>query len=148
MSSEKQYKYIEDKIKDAADVADYAFNEASWKKMEALLDKKKDKRRPFFWIFSAFLLGALVVGGGIIYQTGYRNQQSENTRKPVDDKGNGIQTTQSLNETADKVIDKQVVLPESSTGNDGISSATDNINNTNNNKDLVNNTNRFTCCGR
>ncbi len=41
MSSEKQYKYIEDKIKDAADAADYDFNEASWKKWKRCWIKRK-----------------------------------------------------------------------------------------------------------
>ncbi len=137
MSSEKQYKYIEDKIKDAADAADYAFNEASWKKMEALLDKKEDKRRPFFWIFSTLLLSALLVGGGIIYQLGNKNEQSKNTGKPVDGKNNGEQTTQPLHGATNKGIDKQNVLTEGNTGNAGISSATDNTNNTTSGKDLI-----------
>lgn len=90
MSSEKQYKYIEDKIKDAADAADYDFNEASWKKMEALLDKKRDKRRPFFWIFSALVLGGLISGGGMIYQSVNKNDQLKNTTKQVGIKNNDI----------------------------------------------------------
>lgn len=137
MSSEKQYKYVEDKIKNAADVADYAFNEASWKKMEALLDKNKDKRRPFFWIFSALLLGVLLFGGVIIYQLVYKNDQPKNTSKQIDYKSSGKQTTQSLNEATDEVVDKQTVLPEKTTDNAHAGSTTDNINNTNKDKDLL-----------
>ena len=117
MSSEKQYKYIEDKIKDAADAAEYAFNEASWKKMEVLLDKKTDKRRPFFWIFSALLLGVLLLVGVIIYLSGFKNEQSENTGKQVVEKSKNKETTHPLNGAPDKVIDKQTVVPERNTEN-------------------------------
>ncbi|MFZ1306070.1 MAG: outer membrane beta-barrel protein, partial [Ferruginibacter sp.] len=99
MSSERQYKYIEDKIKDAADAADYDFNEASWKKMEALLDKNKDKRRPFFWIFSAIVMGVLLVVGGIIYQSLNKNHQSQNIRKPIDNKNDDLQKQLALHVT-------------------------------------------------
>lgn len=67
MTSEKQFKYIEDKIAEAAGAADYPFTETSWKKMEALLDKKERRRRFFFWMGGILLLG-LLLGGGIIYR--------------------------------------------------------------------------------
>lgn len=130
MSSEKQYKYIEDKIKEAADAAEYAFNEASWKKMEALLDKKKDKRRPFFWIFGALLFGVLLLGGGIIYQSMDKNDQSQNTGKQVDDKNND-KKEQDV-DGADVVIVENTDSPDNKVTN----TTTTASNNTNPGKDL------------
>lgn len=140
MSSEKQYKYIEDKIKDAADAADYAFNEASWKKMEALLDNKKDKRRPFFWVFSVFLLGVLLAGGGIIYKSFNKNNQSQDTVKQVDN--TNTQKQHALNaadiETAENtaVTDKttNTITPAS----DQINTGKGLISTANNNPDEIN----------
>lgn len=125
MSSEKQYKYIEDKIIEAATATDYAYNEAAWEKMEALLDKKKDKRRPFFWIFGTLLLGVLVLGGGIIYNTGYKNGQQKNTVKQIDYKGNDNQKQQLLNGADDLVTLQQPALPEKNADNTLTASAGD-----------------------
>ena len=69
MSSERQYNDIENKIIEAANGSNYPFDEASWKKMELLLDKRKDKRRPFFWLFTALVLGILTLGGAHVYKT-------------------------------------------------------------------------------
>ena len=118
MSSEEQYKYIEDKIIEAANASDHAFNEGSWEKMEALLDQKKDKRRPFFWIFSAIILGGLFLGTGIIYQAVNKNKQSMNTGKQIASKNTDRQTQSSLNGTDDLVtVQQQTVLPGTSTNN-------------------------------
>lgn len=116
MSSEKQYKYIDDKIKEAANAADYPFNEASWKKMEALLDKKEDKRRPFFWIFGALLFGVLLLGGGIIYHSMNKDDQSQHTGKQVDNKNNVTQKHHVLN-VADIVTDENTASPENKVTN-------------------------------
>ena len=117
MSSEKQYKYIENKIKEAAEVADYPFNEASWKKIETLLDKEKDKHRPFFWIFGTLFFGALLVGGGIIYQSVYENNKLKNTTSQANNKSNNKQTSQSLNGTGEKITAEQPALPSKNTDN-------------------------------
>jgi Outer membrane protein beta-barrel domain len=50
MSSEKRFEHIENKIKEAVENNHIVFEEESWKKMEALLDKE-DKRKPFFWLW-------------------------------------------------------------------------------------------------
>ena len=131
MSSEKQYKYIEEKIKEAADAADYAFNEASWKKMKALLDKKKDKRRPFFWVFGALLLGVLVLGGGIIYQAVNKNDQSQITKKLVDNKNS------DKNEKDVYGADKITIENTASPGNKVSNTATPASDNINTGKDLI-----------
>lgn len=119
MSSEKQYKYIEDKIKGAADAADYDFNEASWKKMEALLDKKKDKRRPFFWIFSALVLGIMITGGGMIYQSVNKNGQLKNTTNQINNKNNDIPKQHLLNETDPETSDSST-SPENQANNTSV----------------------------
>lgn len=128
MSSEEQYKHIEDKIKEAANASDHTFTEASWKKMEALLDQKKDKRRPFFWIFSILLLGVLVLGGGIIYQSININKLSQNTVKQIDNKSSYEQITPSLNGAGDIITAKQPALSEKNADNSNIVAATDNTN--------------------
>ena len=110
MSSEKQFKYIEEKIKEAANAAGYPFNEASWKKMEALLDKKKDKRRPFFWIFGALLFGVLLLVGVILYQSGNKNDQLQNTGKQIDNKNNNKKERGV--DGADKVAIENTASPE------------------------------------
>jgi cytoskeletal protein RodZ len=117
MKSEKRYKDIEDKIIAAADTPDYAFNEASWKKMEALLDKKKDRRKPFFWIFGLLLLGAFILGGQLIYQSINTNKQSVITAKMVDDKNNDKQQLQPSDASYKIVPGNQSALPEKNTGN-------------------------------
>ena len=119
MSSEKQYKYIEDKIKGAADAADYDFNEASWKRMEALLDKKKDKRRPFFWIFSALVLGIMITGGGMIYQSVNKNGQLKNTTNQINNKNNDIPKQHLLNETDPETSDSST-SPENQANNTSV----------------------------
>jgi hypothetical protein len=55
MSREKRFEHIENKIKEAAENNDIVFEEKSWEKMEALLDKE-DKRKPFFWLLIPVVL--------------------------------------------------------------------------------------------
>lgn len=61
--SKKSFNDIEHIIKTAAEAHNPAFDEESWRKMEALLDKDKDRRRPFFWIW--WLL-PLLIGAGVV----------------------------------------------------------------------------------
>lgn len=63
--SKKSFSDIEQAIKNAAEAYEPAFDEQAWKKMEALLDKEKDRKRPFiFWLWwlIPILLGAGVIG--------------------------------------------------------------------------------------
>lgn len=88
MSNEEPFNYIEHKIRDAAKKNEIVFEEESWVKMEALLDKDK-RRRPFLWLW--ILIPALLAGGYGIYFTSkktssfknniYAKTQSINTQK-------------------------------------------------------------------
>ncbi len=131
MSSEEQYKYIEDKIIEAANASDHAFNESSWKKMEALLDQKKDKRRPFSWIFSSLILGVLILGGGIIYRAVNKNERSGKTGNQVSIKNTDKQIQPSSNGTGDVATLQQTALPGTKTNN--ITATADNYNRDNKN---------------
>lgn len=71
--NEKQFNYIENKIKEAAVGQETPFDELSWKKMEALLDKNKDSKRPFFWIFIPLL--AMILVAGYFFYTKTSNEQ-------------------------------------------------------------------------
>ncbi len=139
MSDEEQYKYIEDKIIEAANASDHAFNEAAWKKMEAMLDQKKDKRRPFFWIFSALILGVLLWGAGIIYQAINKNDQSGNTAKQIADKNTDKQIPPLLSSADDVTTLPQTASPEKNTNN--TNTAEDNYNAAN--KIIYKNKDRF-----
>ena len=64
--SKKSFNDIEQAIKAAAEAHEPAFDEQAWKKMEALLDKDKDRKRPFiFWVW--WLLPFLIGAGTISY---------------------------------------------------------------------------------
>jgi hypothetical protein len=65
MSSKKQFEYIENKIKEAAENSQPAFEEKAWKAMESLLDKDPKKRRPLFWLW--FVLPLTLAGGLGLY---------------------------------------------------------------------------------
>jgi len=66
--SRKSFKDIEEIIKAAAGAHEPPFEEASWKKMEMLLDKEKDRRRPFFWIFRFGLFIVFIFSATLFYQ--------------------------------------------------------------------------------
>jgi hypothetical protein len=59
---EKQFDHIENKIRAAAENSDPDFDEQSWQKMEQLLDKENDRRRPLAWFILPVLLCALIAG--------------------------------------------------------------------------------------
>ncbi|MBS1752866.1 MAG: outer membrane beta-barrel protein [Bacteroidetes bacterium] len=64
--SKKSFNDIEQAIKAAAEAHEPAFDEQAWKKMEALLDNDKDRKRPFaFWLW--WLLPLLLVSGTLSY---------------------------------------------------------------------------------
>jgi hypothetical protein len=64
MSSEKRFEHIEYKIKEAAENNPIVFEEKSWIKMEAILDRE-DKRKPFVWLW--FLFPIVLMGGYGLY---------------------------------------------------------------------------------
>ena len=59
---EKQFDHIENKIRAAAENSEPDFDEQSWQKMEQLLDKEDNRKRPLAWFILSVLLCALVVG--------------------------------------------------------------------------------------
>lgn len=64
--SKRQYDHIENKIREAAENSEPAFEEQAWDKMEAKLNAEKERRRsPFLW-FSLALLSFGLLGGIII----------------------------------------------------------------------------------
>ena len=77
MSKEEQFEHIEDKIKQAIQNHQPAFDEKAWDKMEALLDKDEKDRKPFYWIW--FL--CLLLGGAA---TTYFFYQQKNTVKTAE----------------------------------------------------------------
>lgn len=63
--SKKSFSDIEAEIRQVADAYEAPFDEQAWVRMEALLDRDKDKkRRPFFWLWWMLpLLVAVIVAG-------------------------------------------------------------------------------------
>lgn len=66
MDNKKQFEYIENRIKQAAENSQQSFDEQPWDKMEALLDKEEKKHRPFFWWW--FVLPLFVAGTWSTYK--------------------------------------------------------------------------------
>lgn len=59
--SKRSFKDIEQFIKNAAEVGEPAFDEESWNKMEALLDKEGTKKPFAFWWLLPVLIGAGII---------------------------------------------------------------------------------------
>lgn len=101
--SKKSFNDIEQSIKTAAEAHNPAFDEESWRKMEALLDKDKDRRRPFFWIW--WLLSLLIGAGVVTYFSIADNADAgENisTVRVVPAKDNSVPLNQSEARTAEQ----------------------------------------------
>ncbi len=84
MSSEKRFEHIENKIIEAAENNHIVFEEASWVKMEVLLDKE-DKRKPFFWLW--FLVPIVLVSAYGLFTLSKNNDtataKNENTIEKI-----------------------------------------------------------------
>ncbi len=83
---------IEHKLREAAATMEEPYNEVAWQKMEALLDKDKDRRRPLLW----FLLAALVAGGLFTFILINRNtaeKSSNSSAVPLNETVTGRQKT-------------------------------------------------------
>jgi hypothetical protein len=75
MKSEKLFEHTEHKIKEAAENNQIVFEEDSWVKMEALLDKD-DKKKPLAWLW--FLLPLTIITIIAVY-TASQNKKNENS---------------------------------------------------------------------
>lgn len=58
---DEQFDHIEDRIRDAIDLTQPAFEEASWDKMSLMLDKEKKKRFPLWWFILPLALGSAII---------------------------------------------------------------------------------------
>lgn len=68
---QEQYKHTENKIRDAAQHYEPAFDEGAWDKMEQMLDaEKKPDRKPIAWLW--FLLPVLLCAIGILLYTNHK----------------------------------------------------------------------------
>ncbi len=95
MSSKKPFDYIDEKIKEAADKYQPAFNELAWKALEEKLDYDKKKHRPFLWWF---VLPLLVAGSWGIY---YKFNNAENLKEnPVAESNAASATSHVENKNA------------------------------------------------
>ena len=81
MDNKKQFEYIENKIKQAAENSQQAFDEQAWDKMEVLLDKEEKKRRPFFWWW--FVLPLFVAGTWGTYKILKPSASFETTNRSI-----------------------------------------------------------------
>jgi hypothetical protein len=69
--SKKPFDHIENKIREAAENSEPAFEEQAWDKMEAKLNADKERRRgPFMWV-SLAVASFCLLGGIILYQNHY-----------------------------------------------------------------------------
>ncbi len=109
MSSEEPFDYIEHKIKEAAENHDIVFEESSWKKMEALLNKEP-KRMPFVWWW--FMLPLVLTGAvGIFIKniTAHKNVQNINIKPEKTASTNSIKTASFVAIKSDiKLKDKYI----------------------------------------
>jgi Outer membrane protein beta-barrel domain len=118
MSSEKQFEHIENKIIEAAKSNHIVFEEASWAKMEVLLDKE-DKRKPFFWLW--FLVPIVLVSAYGLFTLSKNNDKilaknsNENTIKKI--KANAKSTIQiPTNKEPINAVDDSIIT-DSNTNN-------------------------------
>ena len=75
--NEKQFDWLDDRFKEAADQHEPPFDEASWQKLESRLDNSKPKRRVGWWWFTdALILGLLVVIAFNLVSPGTMNPSS------------------------------------------------------------------------
>jgi Outer membrane protein beta-barrel domain len=74
--SKKSFSDIEQIVKNAVEAYEPAFDEQAWKKMETLLDKEEDRRRPVvFWLW--WLL-PLLMGAGVLSYFTFNKGEKEN----------------------------------------------------------------------
>lgn len=95
--SKKSFNEIEQAIKKAAEAHEPAFDGQSWEKMEALLDKEKDRRKPIaFWLW--WLLPLLVGAGLVSYFVFAKGEQEKKQQDTVIQKNIKTDTENIKNE--------------------------------------------------
>ena len=77
----KQFDYIENRIKEAAENSEPSFDESAWAKMEIRLNEENNKKRRFFLWW--FLLPILFIGAGGGAYFFLNNKTSQNTSQHV-----------------------------------------------------------------
>ena len=107
----EQFKYVENKIIEAAQNHSTEFDEKDWDKMEQLLDKEP-RKKPFVWLWSTVLL--LLIGtAGIIFFT---NKQHPADKALFQEAGKSVQ--QHASELADNKalsVTQPVSIPSNET---------------------------------
>jgi hypothetical protein len=101
--SRKSYNDIEKIIKDLAEAHEPAFDEQAWLKMEILLDKEKDRRKPFFWLW--WVLPILIATGVGSYFIFYK--MNTEIQHPIAVKNNILSTVESstVNTTDETILE-------------------------------------------
>jgi Outer membrane protein beta-barrel domain len=152
--SKEQFDHVDNKIKEAAENSEPAFEEQAWDKMYAKLNTEKERRRsPFVW-FSLVLVSLGILGGVLLYQDHFtqnvtstsnsfstsatiisKDQVSastiNNTTTAVTNKGLLPATDHSVNKLSD--IDQKNDQPsiQNNSTNRTLAQSTDNTTNTN-----------------
>ncbi len=86
--SEKQFDHIENRIREAAENSEPAFDEYAWTLMEKRLDAEdKRRRRPFFWVIACASL--LVVGGSIYFLSNNHSDEIQTSQQVMSPIANG-----------------------------------------------------------
>jgi hypothetical protein len=116
MSSETQYNYMEQKIREAASQAGLPYSDSAWKNMEKLLDKGKDRRRPFLWLVPALLVG-LSVAGFIMYKTTNKEIEGADASKEVNVSKSTVTSINLQQKASDALIDTIIKTPQNNAVN-------------------------------
>ncbi len=83
--SEKQFNHIDNRIREAAENSEPAFDEYAWTLMEARLNKEDAKKRRYFFWWLAVPMLFITVGGIYIF-----SDQKSTEKLPADQKTNGL----------------------------------------------------------
>ena len=120
--SKKSFNDIEQAIKAAAEAHEPAFDEQAWKKMEALLDKEKDRKKPF--IFWMWLLLPLLIGAGAISYFTFNNSAADKGQKNITSQKNEntIVAQQKDNTSSENKSNDDIGIHEDAKLNTGINS--------------------------
>ncbi len=110
--NKKSFNHIEEIIKNAAQDAEPAYDERSWEKMELLLDKDKDRKRPaFFWLRWGLPLVFIITAGTFIF---FQNESGlEKNTAGTENKNNNSVMHQTDHLAQNKTTSNQTIGPVS-----------------------------------